>query len=175
MHSIKATIAIHIINLCERYMLQQVLMHSHIRNMVHRYETLRTRAATKIPNASYNYSSRTYSKSLIFQQQSGENLLFHVIRRISDYTWVKTSRNLVTTLDHYTMLVCFQEFIVKYDWPLCMVHFSMTMTHEHGVGFLSMANVVSCKDLEGIRKLSVPKEVSFLWYLTQEVSLAISK
>jgi hypothetical protein len=36
------------------------------------------------------------------------------------------------------------------------------MAHERGVGFLSMANVVSCKDLEGIRKLSVPKEVSFL-------------
>ena len=173
--SFKMTMPIWVINTCERHMLQQVSMHSHVRNMVHWYETPRTRAATKILNASYNYSSRTYSKSLIFQQQSSENLLFHVICRISEYTRVKTSRNLVTTLDHYSMLVCFQEFIIEYDWPLCVVHFLTTMTHERGVGFLSMANVVSCKDLEGIRKLSVPKEVSFLWYLIQEVSLAVSK
>jgi hypothetical protein len=55
------------------------------------------------------------------------NLLFLVIRRVCEYTGVKTARDAIATFDYHSMLIRFQEFVVKNDRPLSMVHFSMTM------------------------------------------------
>jgi len=98
--------------------------------------------------------------SLILWQQSGENLLFLVICGISEYTWVKMVPNPFTTLDRHSMAVCFQEIIVEDDRPLDMIDFSMTMAHKCGVR--SLATNICCKGLKGIRKLSVPEDMSFM-------------
>ena len=47
------------------------------------------------------------------------------------------SLNAIATLNHNSMLICFQEFIIKNDCPLSMIEFSMTMGHEHVVWTLS--------------------------------------
>ena len=76
-------------------------------------------------------------------RQSGKCLLLLVIGRISEYARVKTARIAVTTLDHHSMFVCSQEFIVEDDRPLSMVHLPIAMAHKHGIRFL--ANVLCCK------------------------------
>jgi len=97
---------------------------------------------------------------LILQQQSGENLLFLVICGISEYTQVKMVPNPITTLDHHSMAVCFQEIIVEDDQPLGMIDFSTTMAHKCRAR--SLATNICCKGRKGIRKLSVLEDMSFI-------------
>jgi len=37
------------------------------------------------------------------------------------------AQDAIATFDYHSMLIYFQEFVVKNDQPLSMVHFSMTM------------------------------------------------
>jgi hypothetical protein len=43
---------------------------------------------------------------------------YHVAR-------IKTTRDVITTLDYNSVLVCFQEFIVERYLPLSVIHFSL--------------------------------------------------
>ena len=45
--------------------------------------------------------------------------------------------NVVTTLDHNSVLICFQEFIIKDDGPLSVKDFPLTMGQECRVWALS--------------------------------------
>jgi hypothetical protein len=38
--------------------------------------------------------------------------------------------NAIAALNHNSVLICFQEFIIKDDCPLCVIDFSMAMGHE---------------------------------------------
>jgi hypothetical protein len=80
-------------------------------------------------------------------------LLLLVVCRICEYTRVETPPNVVTAFNSYSMLIRFQEFIVKNNRPLCMVDFSVAMRHECTVRPLA-ANVLCCKSFEGIWELS---------------------
>ena len=88
---------------------------------------------------------------LIFQQHN-KVLLFLVIRGMGEYARVKTIPIVITKLNHHSMPICFQKFIVKDNRPLSMVHFSMTMCHERIIGCL--ADILCCEVCKGIRKLS---------------------
>jgi len=80
-------------------------------------------------------------------------LLLLIVCRICEYTRVKTPPNVVTALDSHSVLIRFQEFIVKNNRPLCMVDFSVAMRHECTVGPLA-ANLLCCESFEGIWELS---------------------
>ena len=62
----------------------------------------------------------------------------------------------VTALNRHSVLICFQELIVKDDCPLSMVDFSMAMRHKSAIGPFP-ANVLCCEGLEGVRELSFKK------------------
>jgi hypothetical protein len=62
------------------------------------------------------------------------------------------TRDAITALDYNSVLVCFQEFIVKNDCPLRVIHFSIAMCQEGGVRSLP-TSVLCCEGLKGIRKL----------------------
>ena len=60
----------------------------------------------------------------------------------------------IAALDYNSVLVRFNEFIVKNDRPLGMVHFMVTMGHKGGIGPFA-PNIFRCKGLEGIRELKI--------------------
>ena len=60
----------------------------------------------------------------------------------------------IAALDYNSMLVRFNEFIVKNDRPLGMVHFTVTMGHKGGIGPFA-PNIFRCKGLEGIGELKI--------------------
>ena len=62
----------------------------------------------------------------------------------------------ITTLYYHTVLVRFQEFIVKNDCPLSVEDFSLAMCHK-GRADSFLANVLCCKGFESIRKLPFGK------------------
>jgi len=82
-----------------------------------------------------------------------KDLLLHVVRRICEQTRVKPTPDVIVALNHHPMLVCFQEFIVKDDRPLSMIHFSLAMCHKCGARSFP-ANVLCCEGFEGIGELS---------------------
>ena len=45
--------------------------------------------------------------------------------------------DVITTLNHDSVFICFQEFIIKDDCPLGMIDLSMAMGHEYTVWALS--------------------------------------
>jgi hypothetical protein len=65
---------------------------------------------------------------------------------------VKMTSNVITTLDHSSMLICFQDFIIKDDHPLSMKDFPLTMGHECRVWALS-TKMIHGKSLECIWEL----------------------
>ena len=65
--------------------------------------------------------------------------------------------NGITTLDHSSMLIGFQEFIIKDDRPLSVKYFPLTMGHEYGVWALS-TQMLRGESLECIRELSFKQE-----------------
>jgi len=60
----------------------------------------------------------------------------------------------ITALDYDSVLVRFNEFIVKNDHPLGMVHFTVTMGNKGGIRPFA-PNVFCCKGLEGIGELKI--------------------
>ena len=54
--------------------------------------------------------------------------------------------------NHDSMLVCFEEFIIKDDSPLSMKNFSVAMCHEYAVGSFP-TNEFLCEGFECIREL----------------------
>jgi len=52
------------------------------------------------------------------------------------------------------MLVCFNEFVVKNDRPLGMIHFTVTMGNKGGIRPFA-PNVFRHKGLEGIGELKI--------------------
>ena len=111
-------------------------------------------------------------KLFIFKQRN-EVLLFLVIHGIGKYMRVKTIPFVITDLNHHSMLICFQKFIIENNRPLGMVYFSMTMCHERIIGRL--ADILCCEVCKGIRELSAPAEVSYVVKFNAYVSLAVSK
>jgi hypothetical protein len=82
----------------------------------------------------------------------GLDLLLHVICRFGEYTRVETTPDGVITLNHHSVLVCFQELIVKDDGPLSVIDFSTAMSHQSIGGSLPV--IVLCYEgLEGAREL----------------------
>src|SRR5882762_2295789 len=79
---------------------------------------------------------------------------------MGEYAGVKTIPFVITKLNHHSMLISFQKFIVEDNRPLSMVYFSMTMCHKRIIGRL--ANILCCEVCKGIRKLSAPAEVSYI-------------
>jgi hypothetical protein len=70
---------------------------------------------------------------------------------------VKTAPKAIAALDHNSVLVGFQKFIIKDDSPLSVINFSMTMGHECTVWALSTK--MFCREsFKSIRKLSFKKE-----------------
>ena len=65
--------------------------------------------------------------------------------------------NGITTLDDSSVLVCFQEFIIKNDRPLSVIDFLLTMGHEYRVWALS-TKMLHGKGFECIWELSFKKE-----------------
>jgi len=58
----------------------------------------------------------------------------------------------ITALDYNSMLVCFNEFVIKNDRPLGMVYFMVTMGNKGGIRPFA-PNVFCRKGLEGIGEL----------------------
>src|SRR5882762_736254 len=84
---------------------------------------------------------------------------------MGEYAGVKTIPFVITKLNHHSMLISFQKFIVEDNRPLGMVYFSMTMCHKRIIGLL--ANILCCEVCKGIRKLSAPAEVSYVKFNTK--------
>jgi hypothetical protein len=79
-------------------------------------------------------------------------LLFAIICGINKYSRIETASYGVTAVNYHTVHVCLDEFIIKDDIPLSIIHFARTMRHESTVGSLS-TNSLRCKGFEGIWKL----------------------
>jgi len=60
----------------------------------------------------------------------------------------------ITALDYNSVLVHFNEFVVKNDCPLGMVHFTVTMGNKDGIRPFA-SNVFHRKGLEGIGELKI--------------------
>jgi hypothetical protein len=65
--------------------------------------------------------------------------------------------NAITAYNHDSMLIRFQEFIIKDDLPLSVIDFSMTMGHECSVWALS-TQVLCGEGFKCIWELSFKKE-----------------
>ena len=76
-----------------------------------------------------------------------------VICRIGKNTKIEASPDRVAAVDHNTVDIGMQEFIIEKDGPLSVEDFSMTMRHEGTVGTLS-TKAISSKCIEGIWELS---------------------
>jgi hypothetical protein len=61
-------------------------------------------------------------------------LLLWVVCRICEYARVEATFDAIKASNHDSMLVCFEEFIIKDDSPLSVIHFSVAMCHEYAVG-----------------------------------------
>ena len=51
-----------------------------------------------------------------------------------EYARVEAMFDAIKAGNYDSMLVCFEEFIIKDDSPLGMIHFSVAMCHECAVG-----------------------------------------
>jgi hypothetical protein len=90
------------------------------------------------------------------QCSSGLDLLLLVVCRKGKYTRVETTPDGITALNCHSVLICFQELIIKDDRPLSVVDFLMAMGHKSAIGSFP-ANVLCCKGLEGVRELSLKR------------------
>jgi hypothetical protein len=70
---------------------------------------------------------------------------------------VKTTPKAIAALDHSSVFIGFQEFIIKDDSPLSVIDFSMTMGHECAVWALS-TKMLCGEGFKCIWKLSFKKE-----------------
>jgi hypothetical protein len=70
---------------------------------------------------------------------------------------VKTTPKAIAALDHNSVLVGFQKFIIKDDSPLSVIKFSMTMGHECTVWALP-TKMLCGEGFKCIWKLSFEKE-----------------
>jgi hypothetical protein len=76
------------------------------------------------------------------------DILLLIVGRVYEYARIETASNPVATVDHNTVHISLQEFIIENDCPLSVVDFSMTVRHERPFGPLP-ANVLRCEGLEG--------------------------
>ena len=65
--------------------------------------------------------------------------------------------NPIATVNHNSVLVCFQEFIIKDDCPLSMIDFLMTMGHEYAAWAFS-TQILHGECFKCIWELSFKKE-----------------
>lgn len=62
------------------------------------------------------------------------DLLLWVVCRIREYARVEATFDAIKAGNHDSMLVCFEEFIIKDNSPLSVIHFSVAMCHEYAIG-----------------------------------------
>jgi len=77
--------------------------------------------------------------------------LLRIIRRICEYSGVKSPCNSVQTLNNHTMLICVNKVIVKQECPLCMERLPPAVCKE-GISRTS-SNMDPCKVLKCIGQL----------------------
>ncbi len=78
----------------------------------------------------------------------------------------------ITALDYHTVLIRFQEFIVKNDCPLSVEDFSLAMCHKGRADSFS-ANILCRKGFESVRKLPFGKNEDLR--AKERTSLTVSK
>ena len=79
----------------------------------------------------------------------------------------------VTALDYHTVLIRFQEFVIKNDCPLSVEDFSLAMRHK-GRADSFPANILCRKGFESVRKLPFGK-IEDLPIAKERTSLTVSK
>lgn len=99
------------------------------------------------------------------------DLLLWIVCRIREYARIKATFDAIKAGNNDSMLVCFEEFIIKDDSPLSVIHFSVAMCHEYAVGsFLTneflregfeCIGKLSCKRVEPACKLKIYHTHSF--------------
>ena len=57
--------------------------------------------------------------------------LFRVVRRVSKDSWVEAPGDPIRAYNHDTMLISFQEFIIKQNFPLRVKRFPVAVSHKH--------------------------------------------
>ena len=62
------------------------------------------------------------------------DLLLWVVSRIREYVRVEAMFDAIKAGNYNSMLVCFEELIIKDDSPLSVIYFSVAMCHECTVG-----------------------------------------
>jgi len=115
-----------------------------------------TGAPTKVMSAGYKNPVKILREAKHWHLKILDLLLL-VVRRICKYVGVKTMLNAITAPNHHSMLMCFQEFIIKDDHPLSMVDFSLTVGHGCAAWALS-TKMLHRKGFKCIRELSFTKE-----------------
>jgi hypothetical protein len=69
-------------------------------------------------------------------------ILLGVICRVCEYPGVKSTRDSITTFDHYTVLVCVHKLVIKNYLPLGVVAFPTAVTEELCLELLRSAVLV---------------------------------
>jgi hypothetical protein len=62
------------------------------------------------------------------------DLLLWVVSGICEYARVEATFDVIKAGNYDSMLVCFEEIIIKDDSPLSVIQFSVAMCHENAVG-----------------------------------------
>jgi len=57
--------------------------------------------------------------------------LLRVVCGVSKDSWVEVPGDPIRAYDHDTMLISFQEFIIKQNVPLCVKHLQVAGSHKH--------------------------------------------
>jgi len=114
-----------------------------------------TGAPTKVTNTGYKNPVKILREAK-HQHSKSLDLLLLVVCRICKYAGVKMTLNAITAPNHYSMLIYFQEFIIKDDFPLSVVDFSLTVGHEHAAWALS-TKMLCHEGFKCIRELSFTK------------------
>jgi hypothetical protein len=83
--------------------------------------------------------------------------LLRVVRRIREYSRIKSSNNSIKALNYHAMPVCDNEVAIQYNFPLCMEHLTPAVSEE-GFGRASASNVGADKILKVIRQLRHPHQ-----------------
>jgi len=106
---------------------------------------------TKISNTSNDDSVRGVSFTNC-KTSADIDLLLWVVSRIREYARVEATFDAIKAGNYDSMLVCFEEFIIKDDSPLSVIYFSVAMCHECAVRSFP-TNEFLRKGFEFIREL----------------------
>ena len=82
--------------------------------------------------------------------------LFGIVSGIGEYSKIKPAIDTITTTNDDSMLPCLYKFIVKKDFPLCMEHLAMAVSHE--VGRWCFTKMVTCEIFEAVMELESIRE-----------------